>query len=1203
MNRISIVSSIICAFCVACSEPEISTFGSIAGVVVDATSKDAISGVKVTLTPGGTSQLTGKDGSFTFEELESQEHTLSFIKDNYESENQKVMVRANMSSNVQIALNPIQPILSVNTNVLSFGNETSTLAVDITNTGKGVLNWTVSENIGWISCSPDKGETGKEKSTLVVTADRSKLEQGNYSESFVIGSNGGSATIVVSISVNGIKLNVEPSELDFGTLTNSKQLLLTNTGSGSLHYIASASKNWLTLSKDNGSITKSDYVTAIVSREGLSAGHYDASIVFSTDGGEVTVPVKMDVAVNETPTVTVESVSDIKYNSALFHGTIISVGSDKITRYGFCWSETVEPSIEDNYSNLGDCTTANAFESIANNLKSETKYYFKAYAENSVGLVYSEKTLSFTTNGLPSIPGVVTGPVDNVTATTARAKGTLTSLGNVDKITHYGHVWGISSEPTLENEKYTDLGEAISTSTFLSELSGLLPHTTYYIRAYATNEKGTVYGEEISFVTSKSEAQVLTSEITDIVHNAATCGGIITETGGHTIIEKGVCYGKTALPTINDSRQTATSEKDNTFSCRLNSLEKESVYYVRAYIKSSDNTIYYGNDRSFKTTKEVKLPTLSEINISNIQTTSANFVGSIMSDGNSEITECGFCWSDVAEPTIVDNIANCDPQSNEMGKNITSLKEGTRYFVRSFAKNAMGYAYSEVVSFETKAVTKPEVTGVSINNVGRTTAYVSASIISDGNAHINEAGFCWSVSPAPTVYDNKITVEVLGGLNAKIIGLPELSTIYIRAYAANEKGLAYGETSSFSTNDIDFDLWDGTIADTFGGGSGVVNDPIIISLGSHLALLAKNVSNGSMYPGVHFKLSSNIDLSGIAWTPIGSTNNEFAGIFWGEGHTVSGINCHIYADYAGLFGKVSGTIDNLSVKGNVSGYNYVGGICGASVDGMIQNCSNYCDVSGLNFIGGVSGYGGNHLHNCVNYGTISGQDLVGGITSYWSEASQDNCSYYFDDCANYGEVFASSGSAGGIIGKVSCTSKGGTTSKFDMYRKVFCDIRNCANYGHVNGTYAGGICGYASASGSFTNTTYGTETYIGFVRIINSINNATVQGANYGALVGHAQCAYSSSRYWGQVSVGNSYWLYDISSQIGNEKGIGSTNKTDYEDPYKWYIRANGICSFNNTDLLSLLNNWVNNATTSDSSFLHWKYETVSGYSVPVFER
>ena len=358
-----------------------------------------------------------------------------------------------------------------------------------------------------------------------------------------------------------------------------------------------------------------------------------------------------------------------------------------------------------------------------------------------------------------------------------------------------------------------------------------------------------------------------------------------------------------------------------------------------------------------------------------------------------------------------------------------------------------------------------------------------------------------------------------------------------------------------------------------------------------------------MYSGVHFKLSSNIDLSGLSWTPIGSANNEFAGIFWGDGHTISGINCHIYADYAGLFGKVSGTIDNLSVKGNVSGYNYVGGICGASIDGMIQNCSNYCDVSGQKFIGGVSGYGGNHLHNCVNYGAISGQDLVGGITSYWSEASQDNCSYYFDDCANYGEVLASSGSAGGIIGKVSCTSNGGTTSKFDMYRKVYCNIRNCANYGHVNGAYAGGICGYASASGSFTNRTYGKETYIGYVMIINSINNATVQGANCGALVGHAQCAYSSSRYWGDVSVGDSYWMYDISSQIGNEKGIGSTNKTDYEDPYKWYIRANGICSFNNTDLLSLLNNWVNNATTSDSSFLHWKYETVGGYSVPVFER
>ena len=368
MQKIILLCLTIILCCIACSKPEVSTLGSISGIVVDASSKDAISGVKVTLSPGGSSQLTGKDGTFSFEELESQEYTLSFTKDNYESETQKVMVRSNISSNVQISLSPIQPILAVNTNVLNFGNETSTLAIDITNAGKGVLKWNISENIDWISCSPDKGEIEKEKSTLVVTADRSKLEQGNFSESFIVASNGGSATIVVSISVNNIKLSVEPSELDFETLSNSKQLLLINTATGSLRYTVSSSRSWLTLSKESGSITTSDYISAVVSREGLSAGHYDANIVFSTDGGEITVPVKMDVAVIEAPTVTVESVSEIKFNSALLHGTVVSVGSDKITRYGFCWGEKSTPTIEDNFSNLGDCSTAEAFESIANNL-------------------------------------------------------------------------------------------------------------------------------------------------------------------------------------------------------------------------------------------------------------------------------------------------------------------------------------------------------------------------------------------------------------------------------------------------------------------------------------------------------------------------------------------------------------------------------------------------------------------------------------------------------------------------------------------------------------------------------------------------------------------------------------------------------------------------------------------------------------------
>ena len=515
----------------------------------------------------------------------------------------------------------------------------------------------------------------------------------------------------------------------------------------------------------------------------------------------------------------------------------------------------------------------------------------------------------------------------------------------------------------MEDAKYSDLGEATATSSFVSDVSGLTSHTTYYIRAYATNEKGTSYGEDVTFVTSKEDAKVSTSKVTEIVHNAATCGGVITQTGGHTIKEKGVCYGKTAMPTINDLKQVATSEKDASFSCRITGLEKETTYYVRAYVKTSDNTLFYGDDLSFKTTKEVKLPTLSSVTISNIQTTSATFVGTIISDGESEITECGFCWSDVAEPTIIDNKVNCDPQSTDMGEKITSLKEGTTYYVRSFAKNAIGYAYSEAVSFETISIVKPEISNLIVSNIGRSTAEASAIIVKDGNSTISEYGFCWSTSPDPTVYDNKTSASLSSStIIATIKDLPSLSDVFIRAFATNIKGTGYSETVSVKTSKHDNNTWDGSVASSFAGGIGTAENPILIETASQLKLLANNVNSGTYtYEGVSFKLVSNLNMNNINWEPIGINDNVFKGNFDGDGCAITNllVESADYYNAGGLFGSAQSLLCNIFVYGNVDidGWQTgTGGICG-ELSGQCNNCVNYCSVSGRSYkgVGGIVG--------------------------------------------------------------------------------------------------------------------------------------------------------------------------------------------------------------------------------------------------------
>jgi hypothetical protein len=97
-----------------------------------------------------------------------------------------------------------------------------------------------------------------------------------------------------------------------------------------------------------------------------------------------------------------------------------------------------------------------------------------------------------------SVPELTTAAVTSVTASSAVSGGTITSDGG-SAVTAYGVCWGTSADPTTSGSKTLD---GSGSGTFTSNLSGLAPNTTYYIRAYATNGEGTAYGDCLSFTTS-----------------------------------------------------------------------------------------------------------------------------------------------------------------------------------------------------------------------------------------------------------------------------------------------------------------------------------------------------------------------------------------------------------------------------------------------------------------------------------------------------------------------------------------------------------------------------------------------------------------------------------------------------------------------------------------------------------------------------
>ena len=307
-----------------------------------------------------------------------------------------------------------------------------------------------------------------------------------------------STSVQVVLSPARQALIVTPEELDFGKVQNSIRITLENPASGSLNWSVESSNSWLTVSQKSGTVSSKSYVNAIVSRAGLAAGSYDGSLTFTAGSSQTVIPVNMSVAVNEKPSVTAENYSSLTSNSVMLSGTLVSTGSDEVTSYGFCWATHSNPTINDNFITLGDSPVAKPFDAVVTGLDSETRYYFKAYAENSVGIAYSKSEITLTTKQTPVKATVTTGAITNISTSSASVSGRITSTGN-STITSYGHVWSTSATPTLENGKYSDFGEATQTKDFTTDMSGLSENTTYYVRTYAKNEAGISYGNTVTF--------------------------------------------------------------------------------------------------------------------------------------------------------------------------------------------------------------------------------------------------------------------------------------------------------------------------------------------------------------------------------------------------------------------------------------------------------------------------------------------------------------------------------------------------------------------------------------------------------------------------------------------------------------------------------------------------------------------------------
>ena len=739
-----------------CKTPvEVELYGDLTGTVTDATTKAPVVGAIVTLSPSSASTSTGSDGKYSFTKLDPKEYKIQVTIDGYETNTKNLTVKAGESTTGDLSITSLQPVLDVSEMNLDFGEDQTLLPLVISNTGKSSLNWNIIESTSWISVNPTSGTTTVQKSSAIITVDRTGMSPGTYSQLISIVSNGGTKLINIS----------------------------------------------------------------------------------------------MIVANQFTPKVTTGSAINVSQSTADITGSVTSIGAGAILKYGHCYSKLPNPTILDLKTDLGTLTDPGAFTSSFTGLDKSTTYYVRAYATNANGTGYSTQ-VTFTTSESPTLPNVTVADASSITQNSATVGGGIATVGSTNLI-QYGHCWSVTTNPTITNTK-TTLGSKSTIGTYSSSLTSLLPGTTYYVKAYATNSAGTTYSPEMSFTTlpTPTAPAVTTGTVSAITLTGAQVAGNVTNMGTSNITQHGHCWSITASPTVSDFKtQLGARTFAGAFSSTLTGLESGKTYYVRAYAINSDGTSY-GAQVELKTVTPAA-PTVNTGSVTGITLSGAQALGNVSDLGTSNVTQYGHCWSNSQNPTTSNakTMLGAKIDVGSFTSAITGLDKSTIYYVRAYATNADGTNYGTQVQFTTLSPALATLTTSAASNLTYNSATLAGNITDVGGAGetVTEYGFCYATTSSPTVASTKVVAgnntTTTGSFTGNATGLSQNTTYYVRAYAVNSAGTAYGSEQTFKTAADPYTVSDGLLA-FYNFNSQNCND----ALGSYNGVISGGVTFNSSTP-------------------------------------------------------------------------------------------------------------------------------------------------------------------------------------------------------------------------------------------------------------------------------------------------------------------------------------------------------------------